>query len=72
MLKEDKSYASPISVLYYEEYKDIEALNSKLKIEHENIQCIVSKNHIQFGQTQMPKLWDYADNIDTLEFLIAL
>ena len=39
----------------------------------DQIQCIVSKNLIEnsivFGQTQQPKLWDYADNLDTLAFL---
>jgi hypothetical protein len=24
---------------------------------------------IPFGQTQQPKLWDYADTVDTLDFL---
>ena len=26
-------------------------------------------NSVTFGQTQQPKLWDYADNVDTLAFL---
>lgn len=72
IIKEDFSYSSPISVLYFEFYADIRTLFKKLKHESENIQCIVSsidENHIKFGETQKPNLWDYADNIDTLEFL---
>ena len=35
-----------------------------------NLSCI--PNSISFGHTQKPQLWDYADNVDTLEFLINL
>lgn len=72
-LKEDESYSSPISSVFYEFYEDIEALKLRLKADEEQIQCIVSnhlvENSITFGQTQKPKLWDYADNVDTIAFL---
>lgn len=75
-LKEDTSYASPISSVFYEYYEDLETLKNRLELEKEQIQCIVSNdlipNSIAFGQTQKPQLWDYADNVDTLEFLIKL
>ncbi|WP_395053020.1 acyl-CoA reductase [Flavobacterium sp.] len=75
-IKEDASYASPISSVFYEYYNDIEELKTKLKNEEDQIQCIVSndlvENSIAFGQTQKPNLWDYADNVDTLEFLIKI
>ena len=29
-------------------------------------------NSIAFGQTQHPKLWDYADNVDTISFLLTI
>ena len=38
----------------------------------EKLQCVVSKNDIPFGQTQNPNLWDYADGVDTIEFLKSL
>ncbi|WP_366182486.1 acyl-CoA reductase [Flavobacterium ovatum] len=73
-IKEDKSHASPISSVFYEFYETLADLEKKLETEEENIQCIVSnnliKNSIPFGQTQQPKLWDYADNIDTISFLL--
>jgi hypothetical protein len=72
-LKEDLSYASPISSVFYEFYEDINTVKEKLKEDSEQIQCIVSNNLIEnslpFGQTQKPNLWDYADNVDTLQFL---
>jgi Acyl-CoA reductase (LuxC) len=75
-IKEDSSYASPIASVFYEFYEDINDLKSKLNSDKEQIQCIVSnnliENSIDFGQTQKPNLWDYADNVDTLEFLINL
>lgn len=75
-IKEDQSYSSPISSVFYEYYENIEELNSKLKDDDLKIQCIVSngiiENGIEFGETQKPKLWDYADNVDTIEFLKTL
>ena len=75
-LKEDTSYASPISSVFYEYYEDIDVLQKRLESESDQIQCVVSNNlipnSISFGQTQQPKLWDYADNVDTLQFLISL
>ena len=75
ILKEDESYASPIASLYYEYYDNAASLNNKLKEDSEKIQCIVGKNNenfIPFGKTQKPELWDYADNVDTIDFLINL
>jgi hypothetical protein len=75
LLKEDKSYASPIGVLFYEFYGDINALNKRLIEESESIQCILSssneiENAIPFGTSQKPKLGDYADGVDTMKFLL--
>jgi len=72
-IKEDTSYASPISSIFYEFYDDLEALKNRLEADNEQIQCIVSdgiiENSIAFGKTQKPELWDYADNVDTIAFL---
>lgn len=71
-LKEDSSYSSPISSIFYEYYNNTEELEQKLKADTDLLQCVVSKNrdkNIAFGQTQKPQLWDYADNVDTIEFL---
>jgi hypothetical protein len=74
-IKEDQSHASPISSVFYEFYEDINELKTRLQSENEQIQCIVSDNLIEgsidFGQTQKPKLWNYADNIDTISFLLT-
>ncbi len=77
LLKEDKSFSSPIAVLFYETYGSLSELNKTLKSKTENIQCIASEadiieNTINFGTTQKPELWDYADGVDTLGFLLKL
>lgn len=76
MLKEDHSFGSPIATLFYETYSNKEKLDKMIAENEDRIQCVV-KNHttrseVKFGQTQMPKLWDYADNIDTIEFLSTI
>jgi len=72
-IKEDSSYASPISSVFYEFYENIDEIKNRLNTDAEQIQCVVSNNLIEnsvsFGQTQQPRLWDYADNVDTLAFL---
>lgn len=72
-IKEDNSYSSPISSLFYEYYTNTDNLKTKLEDEKEQIQCIVGnisgENTVAFGQTQKPQLWDYADNVDTIAFL---
>lgn len=76
MLKEDPSYASPIATVFYEFYDSYENLLTKLDAEKDAIQCIVCNendlNFVKFGQTQHPKLWDYADGIDTFRFLLNI
>ena len=76
MIKEDESFASPIATLFYEFYEDASQLKKVLEEKKEQIQCIVSKgfteNEIAFGATQKPQLWDYADDVDSIEFLLAI
>ena len=73
LVKEDEALVSPISVLFYEFYKDEADLEAKLDQKEEQIQCVVKKgSDLQPGQAQKPELWDYADGVDTLKFLSDL
>lgn len=76
LLKEDSGFGSPIATLFYETYKDEESLKQTLETEKDRLQCVVSKGllpkEVEFGQTQKPKLWDYADDVDTMDFLLKL
>lgn len=72
LLKEDNSLHSPLSVLNYEFYSSEKELEKSLKENKDSIQCVVGKNFIPFGKAQKPEVWDYADNVDTLKFLLSL
>lgn len=72
LLKEDTGLSSPISTLYYSYYRNIEDLKAELLFNSDKIQAIVGKGHIPFGQAQYPALNDYADGIDTIEFISNL
>lgn len=73
ILKKDEGFGSPIATLFYEEYEDDAALKEKLEQNKENLQCIVgTEAEVDFGKTQQPELWDYADGVDTLKFLEEL
>lgn len=70
LIKENKGLASPVSVLYYEFYNSVDEAYKLLHGYSDKIQCIVGKRGVRFGRAQSPALWDWADNIDTLDFLL--
>lgn len=74
LLIEEQQLVSPIGTVYYERYSDQADLKSRISNHTDKLQCIVSakgwyKGSIEFGKAQLPEVWDYADNIDTLKFL---
>lgn len=73
LLKEDQALHSPVGVLFYEYYNEIKEVQLAIKSQEEHIQCIVGNiadlDSVPFGKAQQPELWDYADGVDTLEFL---
>ena len=71
LLIEDSSIFSPISQLNYEYYASSDELLSSL-YNNQEIQGIIEKNHIPFGQAQSPGLFDYTDKVDTMGFLQSL
>ena len=70
LLVENDQNFSPISQLNYSFYKDKEAITASLKKDND-IQCLPGLN-IAFGKAQQPGLMDYADGIDTMQFLLTL
>lgn len=71
LLFENDAIFSAISCLNYSFYLDRDALFATLKNNPE-IQCIVGRDGIPFGQAQCPGLLDYADGVDTMQFLLTL
>ncbi len=76
LLKEDPAIGSPIGTLFYETYASREGLQSRLEAMNEQLQCVVSgswiENAIPFGRAQWPELSNYADGVDTVEFLLKI
>jgi hypothetical protein len=70
LLKEDSGLSSPVSVLHYEFYDSGADFRQQLSNLSDRIQCITGRGYIKHGEAQTPKLWDYADGIDTIEFLL--
>ncbi len=74
LLREKEGLATAVSVINYEFYDDYDAQLRLLNMQNDQIQCIVEggngvKNGVKFGNTQSPKLMEYADNVDVIEFL---
>jgi hypothetical protein len=70
LMIENDSLFSPIAVLHYSYYKDV---NRNILIEtNENLQCVVGRRWLPFGESQCPALSDYADGTDTMKFLRLL
>jgi len=68
---------SPLGVIYFERYGSLEEVEQSLARLDGKLQCIASaegwlKSSIPFGKLQLPELEDYADNIDTVKFLLDL
>lgn len=77
LMMETKELVSPISVLYFERYDSLENLSLYLESQREKIQVIASHSpvfigSVPFGTTQLPDISDYADGVDTIEFLTHL
>ena len=73
IIKDSEALQAPVSVLFLEEYDHRQEVLERLKTQSDQIQCIVSNANIEgaiaFGSTQKPALWDYADGVDTIQFL---
>jgi hypothetical protein len=78
ILREHTDIVSRISCLHFERYQDLDVLENELIDKTDQIQCISSKvklknlETVPLGSTQKPKLCEYADGVDTVEFLLQL
>lgn len=80
LLRESQSLASPLSVVNYIWYETEDEILQYINRQSDNIQCIVAGNNpdlpgidkVQPGKAQKPGPADYADDIDTLKFLLQL
>jgi acyl-CoA reductase LuxC len=71
ILTENENVFAPVSQLNYSYYNDIKILEKSLA-GNQDLQCIIGKNFIPFGKSQSPALGNYADGVDTMQFLKQL
>ncbi len=70
--------SSPISVINYLKYSDSQYVIDWVEAHKNEIQCIVTSSVIPgvttvgFGKSQYPGITDYPDNVDIIQFLLAL
>ena len=77
IFKESEELNSPLSVILIERYNNVGEVLVRLESVKEKVQCIVSKmpeikNKVPFGEAQKPHLHDFADGVDTIQFLLGL
>jgi hypothetical protein len=77
LLREEPSISSPIAVIYYEYYDIAGQVKERIQADEYLIQCVVTGDlsiakRIPFGASQRPSLTEYADGVDTMDFLLRL
>ena len=75
LMSQSKEINPPISIIYYDYYDDISQVSNFINENRNQIQCIVTNlqidNSTGFGDAQDPKLDQYADDTDTINFLLT-
>lgn len=71
LLVENTQLFSPISQVHYEYYDSIESVAVQQTLK-DDLQCVTGGQSLPFGQAQMPAITDFADGVDTMEFLTKL
>lgn len=69
MLRENESIFSPISVVHYQEFEQMDKVHQFIAANHQDIQCVIGPGFITYGSSQQPGLNDYADGVNVMEFL---
>jgi hypothetical protein len=69
LLKESAQLHAPLGMLHYQRYQDQQEVQAFLEANQQQIQCTVGQGYLPFGAAQCPTLTDYADGIDTMQFL---
>lgn len=78
LLRRHEDIVSRIACLHYEEYTDLGVLEADLQGREDEIQCISANiefeklSTLPLGHCQKPGIMDYADGVDTMEFLSKL
>lgn len=74
LMKESTDLFSPISITNYHYYNSEADVQEYLNTNASQLQCIIDQSGthgVSFGEGQFPKLWDYPDKVDVLQFLLS-
>lgn len=69
LLRKSDDLFAPMAMVHYSTYENRCEVDELLSTNAPMIQCVVSCDHTAFGRAQQPQLLDYADGMDTIEFL---
>lgn len=72
MLRQDTSLTPPMAVVNFEFYDGPEIPEQEAERLKSRLQCVTGHGRIPFGNSQQPELWDYADKIDIISFLLKI
>jgi hypothetical protein len=77
LLVESADIASRVACLHYEYYSDYEEVKNQILLQRDSIQCTICHQgflpaSVNFGDAQNPTLDTYADDVDTMSFLLNL
>lgn len=79
MMVRNDDLMSRIATIHYEYYSDYQELIRKLAAQKDQLQCVSSSEvltdavpFVGLGQSQCPNLVDFADGVDTMQFLLSL
>jgi hypothetical protein len=70
LLRQAPSLTPPMAVLNYGFYASGEQLKRELETAANNLQCVTGHGYAPLGKAQQPELWEYADDVDTILFLL--
>ncbi|MEZ7824964.1 MAG: acyl-CoA reductase [Schleiferiaceae bacterium] len=71
IVRDNKELHTPVSILHHSTYI-LPKGQDRLEEWGDQIQCVVGHGFLPFGTAQLPELWDYADNVNTMAFLGSL
>ena len=77
LMREEPGLGCPVGVLHYQTYGTLDQMIAEVEIHKDAIQCLVASENlgfeysVPFGKAQSPELWDYADGVDTMQFLLS-
>ncbi len=86
MLLQEQRLSAPVSMVHYHPYTQTEQAATLIQAHRDEIQCVVCNPRlplfeateelatrcVAFGEAQRPRLSDYADGVDTMQFLSTI